>query len=80
MSTIEQSPSIDREYSIDHNFKFLTVTGISVASVRMKKDWGLTVAKSPASRNGFKDTLFMPIIFHLTLFYDVSIAHFYSTG
>jgi hypothetical protein len=76
MSIIEQSHSIDREYSIDYNFKFATVTWFSVAGVRMKKDCGLMVMKSPASRNGFLDTKFMPIRFHLKSFYDVSIASF----
>jgi len=44
----------------------------------MKKDCGVTAAKSPASRNGFIDTMFMPIRFHLTSFYNVSVAPLYS--
>lgn len=78
MFIIEKGHYIDREYSIDHSFTFVTVTWISVACVTMKKDCGLTVAKSLASRIGFIDTMCMPIRFHLTSFYDVSIASFYS--
>ena len=42
--------------------------------------FGLTAAKSAASRNGFIDTMCMPIRFRLMPFYDVSIAPVYSTN